>query len=162
MILAEKAVKKVCSKETNEGNISSGENSLNNNQTIPVPILGNLINDVNEIFLKFQPHLQEFQSLLVNDFSEPVIDISDNRRQRFCNNINDMLHLIGHLFHNLSDLHVNLLDTPPRNICCIAPQTAMISAITDVETATAAPPNSTNNAFMESTSRLNSTTPNNF
>jgi hypothetical protein len=73
-----------------------------------------------------------------------------------------MLHLIGHLFHNLSDLHVNLLDTPPRNICCMTPQTAMISAITDVGTATSAPPNSTNNAFMESsTSRLNSTTPNN-
>jgi hypothetical protein len=39
----------------------------------------------------------------VNDSSEPVIDISDYRRQRFRNNINDMLHLIGDLFHKLAD-----------------------------------------------------------
>ncbi|CAF0722755.1 unnamed protein product [Brachionus calyciflorus] len=40
----------------------------------------------------------------------------DNRRQRFCNNINDMMHLLGHLFHNLSDLHVNIRDRPPRQM----------------------------------------------
>jgi hypothetical protein len=41
---------------------------------------------------------------------------ADNRRQRFCNNINDMMHLLGHLFHNLSDLHVNIRDSPPRQM----------------------------------------------
>lgn len=40
----------------------------------------------------------------------------DNRRQRFCNNINDMMHLLGHLFHNLSDLHINIRDRPPRQM----------------------------------------------
>ncbi len=40
----------------------------------------------------------------------------NNRRQRFCNNINDMMHLLGHLFHNLSDLHINIRDRPPRQI----------------------------------------------
>ncbi len=29
-----------------------------------------------------------------------VLGGGDNRRQRFCNNINDMMHLLGHLFHN--------------------------------------------------------------
>jgi hypothetical protein len=32
------------------------------------------------------------------------------------NNINDMMHLLGHLFHNLSDLHINIRDQPPRQI----------------------------------------------
>lgn len=41
---------------------------------------------------------------------------ADNRRQRFFNNINDMMHLMGHLMHNISDLHVNIRDRPPRQI----------------------------------------------
>lgn len=41
---------------------------------------------------------------------------TDNRRQRFCNNINDAMHLLGHLFHNLSDLHISVRDQPPRQI----------------------------------------------
>jgi len=45
-----------------------------------------------------------------------VLGGGDNRRQRFCNNINDMMHLLGHLFHNLSDLHINIRDRPPRQI----------------------------------------------
>lgn len=41
---------------------------------------------------------------------------ADNRRQRFFNNINDMMHLMAHLMHNISDLHVNIRDRPPRQM----------------------------------------------
>ena len=59
--------------------------------------------------------------------------LGDNRRQRFFNNINDMMHLLGHLFHNLSDLHVNIRDRPPRQVHTMSsmqhPTSAIISAI---------------------------------
>lgn len=45
-----------------------------------------------------------------------VIGGADNRRQRFFNNINDMMHLMAHLMHNISDLHVNIRDRPPRQM----------------------------------------------
>ena len=39
-----------------------------------------------------------------------------------------MVHLIDHLYHNLTDLYINLRDISPRNIHTIIPfQTAIIS-----------------------------------
>jgi hypothetical protein len=58
-----------------------------------------------------------------------VLGGGDNRRQRFFNNINDMMHLLGHLFHNLSDLHVNIRDQPPRQIHTMSSMQHSTSAI---------------------------------
>lgn len=117
-----------------------------NNQSIGVEVLGEVIQSVMDSYSRFLPYLQHYHSMLVNDETEPtespssssssgasgassnlnvinnnntniiVLGGGDNRRQRFCNNINDMMHLLGHLFHNLSDLHINIRDRPPRQM----------------------------------------------
>lgn len=62
------------------------------------------------------PNTNTSSSTNLNNNPNVIVLGCDNRRQRFCNNINDMMHLLGHLFHNLSDLHVNIRDRPPRQM----------------------------------------------
>ena len=144
---------------SNEGESNASNNPTENsiNQVSPVTVLGNLVNEVMEAYSKFQPFLQEYHTLLMNDSSEPVLDSIDNRRQRFCNNVNDMLHLIGHLFHNLSDLHINLRDASPRNIRTMVPFQTIISATAipieaNIQLPTPLTPSTTNNSASSSTS----------
>ena len=111
-------------------------------ENIGVDVLADLIKQVTDAQIRFQPYLQQYHEMLLNDMNEPiespssasssnstssilrnnlssthnVIVLGDNRRQRFANNINDMMHLLGHLYHNLSDLHINLRDRPPRQM----------------------------------------------
>ena len=69
---------------------------------------------------------------VINAANENIIVLGggdNNRRQRFCNNINDMMHLLGHLFHNLSDLHINIRDRPPRQIHTMSSMQQTASAI---------------------------------
>lgn len=120
-------------------------NTTANNQqeSLSVQVLAELTQSVMDAYESFAPHLRQYQEMLVNDEVETpeqpasgtptgaeetpasgslptnnpnVIVLGDNRRQRFFNNINDMMHLLGHLFHNLSDLHVNIRDRPPRQV----------------------------------------------
>lgn len=112
-------------------------------QNIGVEVLADVIQSVMTSYSTFLPYLQQYHEMLINDENEPpesptptgtnatpnlnVINNNNsniivlgggdnNRRQRFCNNINDMMHLLGHLFHNLSDLHINIRDRPPRQM----------------------------------------------
>lgn len=110
-------------------------------QNISVEVLADVIQSVMTSYSTFLPYLQQYHEMLINDINEPpesptpaggestsnlnLINNSNilvlgggdnNRRQRFCNNINDMMHLLGHLFHNLSDLHINIRDRPPRQM----------------------------------------------
>ena len=114
-----------------------------------------MVNSVKEAFIKFQPYLQEYYNLLINESLEPASQNGENRRQRFCNNINDMLHLMGHLFHNLSDLHINLRDISPRSIHTMIPfQTAIISTIPhDLSTGNLS--NSSNSGLPSTTTATN-------
>ena len=118
----------------------------NQQESLSVQVLAELTQSVMDAYASFLPHLRQYQEMLVNDEVETpeqpasgtptgagdespsssssslptnnpnVIVLGDNRRQRFFNNINDMMHLLGHLFHNLSDLHVNIRDRPPRQV----------------------------------------------
>ena len=159
--------------ESENSNNEANNSDTNNQATTPVTVLGNLINDVTETNTRFQPHLQEYQNLMMNDSSVPVLDDNEIRKQRFCNNVNDMMHLMCHLFHNLSDLHINLREASPRNIRTMIPfQTATVISTIPSEfmpsaasaAAASVPPVSatttTTNAqnFMESLTRLNPTT----
>lgn len=93
---------------------------------LSVEVLADLIHNMIDACARFQPYLQEYANVLLND--KPEFDV-ENRRQRFCNNVNDMMHLISHLFHNFSDLHINLRDSPPRRMRTMIPfQSAIISA----------------------------------
>lgn len=115
-------------------------------QSIGVEVLAEMTQSVMDAYARFMPYLQQYHTMLTNDQNEPpespnstassstnpqtafnfrtdgaqnaniTVLGGDNRRQRFCNNINDMMHLLGHLFHNLSDLHVNIRDRPPRQM----------------------------------------------
>lgn len=130
-------------------------NANGSNENINVEVLADLISSVMDAYSQFQPYLQQYRDMLINDANEPPESprtstastsataeaasasgasttstpgsntpqtavggsgVGDNRRQRFCNNINDMMHLLGHLFHNLSDLHINIRDRPPRQM----------------------------------------------
>lgn len=112
-------------------------------QNIGVEVLADVIQNVMTSYSTFLPYLQQYHEMLINDENEspesptpsgtnptPNLNVinndnsniivlgggDNNRRQRFCNNINDMMHLLGHLFHNLSDLHINIRDQPPRQM----------------------------------------------
>lgn len=125
---------------------STRTNQQPESQSIGVEVLAELIQSVMDSYARFLPYLQNYHTMLVNDENEPpespssstssstsgagsnlnvinnnntniiVLGGGDNRRQRFCNNINDMMHLLGHLFHNLSDLHINIRDRAPRQM----------------------------------------------
>lgn len=107
-------------------------------ESLSVQVLAELTQSVMDAYASFAPHLSQYREMLASDEAETpeqpasaaedasgslptsnspnVIVLGDNRRQRFFNNINDMMHLLGHLFHNLSDLHVNIRDRPPRQV----------------------------------------------
>lgn len=128
-------------------------NENNTNQSIGVEVLAEMTQSVMDSYSRFLPYLQQYQSMLLNDSNEPpespnssstantfnfnntannpniILLGGDNRRQRFCNNINDMMHLLGHLFHNLSDLHVNIRDRPPRQMHTMSSMSHASSAI---------------------------------
>jgi len=98
---------------------------------IRVEVLADVIQSVMDTYTRFLPYLTQYHQLLIEDSPEPnESESGENRRQRFCNNINDMMHLMGHLMHNLSDLHVNVREAPPRQMRTMIPmQTAVLSAI---------------------------------
>ena len=109
-------------------------------QNTSVEVLADVVSSVMTVYDQFRPYLQQYHDMLINDANEAPdsppransnsststntnstststsTSGSENRRQRFCNNINDMMHLLGHLFHNLSDLHVNIRERPPRQM----------------------------------------------
>jgi hypothetical protein len=93
-----------------------------NSENTSVEVLADVTQSVMNMYTRFQPFLQQYYQMLINDSEEPPesptlnrrfgnsvnnsssnnpTGVSENRRQRFCNNINDMMHLLGHLFHNL-------------------------------------------------------------
>lgn len=132
------------------------ESSTNGaNQSIGVHVLAEMSQSVMDTYARFMPYFQQYHSMLLNDQNEApespnatstntnsfnfantptsngniILLGGDNRRQRFCNNINDMMHLLGHLFHNLSDLHVNIRDRPPRQMHTMSSMSHASSAI---------------------------------
>ena len=162
---------------SNEQQNATENNAESNNrqgENIGVEVLADVIQSVMDAQIRFQPYLQQYVDMLLNDANEPpespnatstnpaanvingqnanvfVLGGGDNRRQRFCNNINDMMHLLGHLYHNLSDLHVNMRDQPPRQMHTMSSMqnTALISASMPIDAASIA-------AFASSTSPAN-------
>lgn len=120
--------------ETQNTNATNTEQTAQNEpqqpQNIRLEVLADVLQSTMNAYSRFLPYLQDYHRLLVEDTPEPAeSEQGENRRQRFCNNINDMLHLMGHLFHNLSDLHVNLRDTPPRNMRTMAPMQAAVVSV---------------------------------
>jgi hypothetical protein len=98
-------------------------------ENISVEVLADVTQSVMNMYTRFQPFLQQYHQMLINDSEEPPASpsvnrrfgnsttssssnnspaVPENRRQRFCNNINDMMHLLGHLFHNLRYIFVFL------------------------------------------------------
>ena len=137
--------------QTTPDNTASGAN-----QSIGVDVLAEMSQSVMDTYARFLPYFQQYHTMLLNDQNEApespnanatnaassfnfanatannpnvILLGGDNRRQRFCNNINDMMHLLGHLFHNLSDLHVNIRDRPPRQMHTMSSMSHASSAI---------------------------------
>ncbi|XP_022320209.2 large proline-rich protein BAG6-like isoform X3 [Crassostrea virginica] len=79
-----------------------------------ISALGEVLNEVHEINRRFQPFLERYQRLLLDD-----PELSEQELQEYtqlCNLVGEISHAIGHCYHNLSDLMIDLNQPRPRHL----------------------------------------------
>lgn len=113
-----------------------------------ISALGEVLNEVHEINRRFQPFLERYQQLLLDDpelsaqvsnklYSKPVLFYHVNsialnlqisltlmryflqelqENTQLCNLVGEISHAIGHCYHNLSDLMIDLNQPRPRHL----------------------------------------------
>lgn len=113
-----------------------------------ISALGEVLNEVHEINRRFQPFLERYQQLLLDDpelsaqvsnklYSKHVLFYNVNsialnlqisltlmryflqelqENTQLCNLVGEISHAIGHCYHNLSDLMIDLNQPRPRHL----------------------------------------------
>lgn len=79
-----------------------------------ISALGEVLNEVHEINRRFQPFLERYQQLLLDDPELSAQELQENTQ--LCNLVGEISHAIGHCYHNLSDLMIDLNQPRPRHL----------------------------------------------
>ncbi|CAL1291400.1 unnamed protein product [Larinioides sclopetarius] len=78
-----------------------------------VQTLANLLDDVMRINNRMQPCLEKCRDLIRTDpalSGRPLVDA-----HRLFSRVSQLMHFVSHAYHNLSDLHINFSQAPPRS-----------------------------------------------
>lgn len=109
-----------------------------------ISALGEVLNEVHEINRRFQPFLERYQQLLLDDpelsaqvsnklilsckFNTTALNLQISltlmryflqelqENTQLCNLVGEISHAIGHCYHNLSDLMIDLNQPRPRHL----------------------------------------------
>ncbi|XP_062589985.1 large proline-rich protein BAG6-like isoform X2 [Saccostrea cucullata] len=79
-----------------------------------ISALGEVLNEVHEINRRFQPFLEQYQRLLLDDPELSEQEVHENTQ--LCNLVGEITHAISHCYHNLSDLMIDLNQARPRHL----------------------------------------------
>ncbi|XP_061164391.1 large proline-rich protein BAG6-like isoform X3 [Saccostrea echinata] len=79
-----------------------------------ISALGEVLNEVHEINRRFQPFLEQYQRLLLDDPELSEQEVQENTQ--LCNLVGEITHAISHCYHNLSDLMIDLNQARPRHL----------------------------------------------
>lgn len=82
--------------------------------------MSRLLDDLNKIHERLRPFMWTYHRFMAED---PVVDgdsQSDSVRQTqtVINRVSEIMHLLGHAYHSLSDVMVQVSQPPPRPLLC--------------------------------------------
>ncbi|XP_022252816.1 large proline-rich protein BAG6-like [Limulus polyphemus] len=75
--------------------------------------LSSLVEEVNQLNQRLQPHLQRYQQLLRDD---PDLSGNHTEAQQTFNRVSQVLHYMSHAYHAMSDLSVSFAQSVPRTL----------------------------------------------
>ncbi|KAK4877337.1 hypothetical protein RN001_009843 [Aquatica leii] len=111
-------------------NANNTTNATNSNDTISrTSEYAELLDNLNRIHARFTPFLEEYYNFMRDDPAVP----SESARavQGMINRVSEILHLLGHAYHSLSDIIVRVRTPPPRPLLCrpiLIQQSAIVQA----------------------------------
>ncbi|KAK3087730.1 hypothetical protein FSP39_009769, partial [Pinctada imbricata] len=77
-----------------------------------ISALGEMLNELHDVNRRFQPFLERFQQLLIDDPELSETELQSN--QQMCNLVSETMHAISHAYHSISDLMIDLSQDRPR------------------------------------------------
>ncbi|XP_076353017.1 large proline-rich protein BAG6 isoform X2 [Tachypleus tridentatus] len=72
-----------------------------------------LVEEINQLNQRLQPHLQQYQQLLRDD---PDLSGNHSEAQQTFNRVSQVLHYMSHAYHAMSDLSVSFAQSVPRTL----------------------------------------------
>ncbi|KAF5303718.1 hypothetical protein FQR65_LT00862 [Abscondita terminalis] len=101
---------------TNNGNNSANATTNSSDTISRTSEYAELLDNLNRVHSRFTPFLEEYYNFMRDDPTVP----SENARtvQGMINRVSEILHLLGHAYHSLSDIIVRVRTPPPRPLLC--------------------------------------------
>ncbi|GLV33829.1 uncharacterized protein CBL_11286 [Carabus blaptoides fortunei] len=100
----------------NNGNQSNGRLPENSSGTIE---MARLLDDLNKIHERLRPFMDRYHSFMREDPTPNSENVQDTRQtQAIINRVSEIMHLLGHAYHSLSDVMVQVSTPPPRPLLC--------------------------------------------
>ncbi|CAG9767941.1 unnamed protein product [Ceutorhynchus assimilis] len=78
--------------------------------------MATLLNTLNQLQLRFAPYLARYQAFMQEDPHVASDSVQDIRH--LLNRVSQVLHFLGHAYHSLSDIIIDVEHPPPRLLLC--------------------------------------------
>lgn len=105
--------------QASSGQQSNSEQSTNNGQAVsppPASLLVELMGEIQAVQLRLEPFLNQYTALANNDTAYNNDQVEMRQNGRLFNLVSECLHYLGHIYHGVSDLALDLNQTPPRHL----------------------------------------------
>ncbi|XP_077986516.1 large proline-rich protein bag6-like [Glandiceps talaboti] len=104
-----------------QGGAAAGASSLNdilgrlwNPEHPNIPIMADILDEIQRLHRRLQPHLDRFQRYLREDPDFTGDEEGVRTAQRHCNLVTEVLHFLSHCYHGISDCMIDMTRPPPR------------------------------------------------
>lgn len=79
--------------------------------------MSRLLDELNKLHDRLRPFMQTYHSFMSDD---PSVEGEEHIRktQSMINRVSEIMHLLGHAYHSLSDVMVQVSQPPPRPLLC--------------------------------------------
>lgn len=81
--------------------------------------MSRLLDDLNKIHERLRPFMDRYHAFMREDPAPNSEHVQDPRQtQTIINRVSEIMHLLGHAYHSLSDVMVQVSTPPPRPLLC--------------------------------------------
>ncbi|XP_030750406.1 large proline-rich protein bag6-A isoform X2 [Sitophilus oryzae] len=95
---------------------SSQQQNENTARRSRAPEMAELLTTLNQLQVRFAPFLARYQAFMQEDPQVPQENVQQTHEM--LNRVSQVLHLLGHAYHSLSDIMINVEQPPPRLLYC--------------------------------------------
>ncbi|XP_033121208.1 large proline-rich protein bag6-like isoform X1 [Anneissia japonica] len=80
----------------------------------PISVMADILEEVMRLNERLRPHMESYRNMMREDHSYDGITNRMREAQRLQNLVSQVMHLISHVYHSLSDCGSNMTTAPPR------------------------------------------------